>query len=62
MLPNTDDAPDVRAIVTSLTAEAASLDAYVRRLREEISAVDARLDAVHDALRGLPGLPPTETL
>ncbi|MFG2303575.1 hypothetical protein [Actinacidiphila glaucinigra] len=56
MLPNTDDAPDVRAIVMSLASEAASLDAHVRRLREEISGVDARLDAVHESLRALPGL------
>ncbi|MET9875779.1 hypothetical protein ABZZ36_14305 [Actinacidiphila glaucinigra] len=55
MLPNTDDTRDVRAIVMSLAAEAESLDAHVRRLRGEISAVDARLDAVHESLRGLPG-------
>lgn len=28
----------------------------MRRLREEISGVDARLDAVHESLRRLPGL------
>ncbi|WP_431963670.1 hypothetical protein [Actinacidiphila sp. bgisy160] len=56
MHPNTDGVPDVRAIVTSLAAEAASLEARVRRLREEITEVNARLAAVDDTLRRLPGL------
>ncbi|MDX3234093.1 hypothetical protein PV392_00025 [Streptomyces sp. ME03-5709C] len=50
MLPNTEDAADVPAIVMSLAAEADSLDAHVRRLHAKISAVDARVDAVHKAL------------
>ncbi|MDX2709148.1 hypothetical protein PV350_40845 [Streptomyces sp. PA03-6a] len=57
MLPNTDDAPDVRAIVLSLAAEAAALEAHVHRLQEEITAVDARLETVNESLRSLPGLP-----
>ncbi|MDX3095599.1 hypothetical protein PV703_04350 [Streptomyces sp. ME01-24h] len=58
MLPNTEGAADVPAIVMSLAAEADSLDAHVRRLHAEISAVDARVDAVHEALSALPAPTP----
>ncbi|MFJ4844688.1 hypothetical protein [Streptomyces sp. NPDC088733] len=49
-----DDAPRVRVAVMSLTAEAEFLEVRVRHLREEISAIDTRLDAISAALRGLP--------
>ncbi|MGW3243963.1 hypothetical protein [Streptomyces sp. NPDC001070] len=55
MLRNTDAAPDLQATVMSLAAEATSLEAHIRRLRQEITAVDARLDTVTDTLRRLPG-------
>lgn len=62
MLRNTDDARDLQVTVMSLAAEAASLEAHIRRLREEIVSVDTRLDALHESLRRLPapGAPPVE--
>ncbi|MEU4098578.1 hypothetical protein [Streptomyces sp. NPDC026673] len=62
MLRNTDDARDLQVTVMSLAVEAASLEAHIRRLREEIATVDTRLDALHESLRSLPapGTPPVE--
>lgn len=40
-----------------LTTEAAFLEVRIRHLREEISAIDTRPDAIGDSLRGLPASP-----
>ncbi|MEU9336576.1 hypothetical protein AB0D49_25980 [Streptomyces sp. NPDC048290] len=50
MPPSTDRQTDPVAVSASLAAEAALLEGRLSLLREAIEAVDARIDAVSEAL------------
>lgn len=53
MKPRDPEEPDPVAAGVTLAAEAAVLEARLRVLREALGAVDARIEAVSDALRRL---------
>lgn len=53
MFRTSDAAPHAQVAVMLLTTEAAFLEVRIRHLREEISAIDTRPDAIGDSLRGL---------
>ncbi|WP_371101711.1 hypothetical protein [Streptomyces sp. PU_AKi4] len=53
MRPRDPEEPDPVAAAATLAAEAAVLEARLRVLRETLGAVDARIEAVSDALRRL---------
>ncbi|MEU1593602.1 hypothetical protein ABZ468_12295 [Streptomyces sp. NPDC005708] len=50
MAPEPDKHPDPAAASASLAAEAALLEARLRMIQEAIDTVDARIEAVGDAL------------
>ncbi|GAA3830079.1 hypothetical protein [Streptomyces chiangmaiensis] len=54
-----DKHSDPAAASASLAAEAALLEARLRMLQEAIDTVDARIEAIHDALRHLHTTAPT---
>ncbi|WP_406440325.1 hypothetical protein OHB14_15925 [Streptomyces sp. NBC_01613] len=53
MPPDSDEHSDPFAAGVSLAAEAALLEARLRLLQEEIGTVDARIEAVSDALHNM---------
>lgn len=50
----TDQSPDLVADIVALAAEATLLDARARMIREELTAVSARIGELSDLLRQLP--------
>jgi chaperonin cofactor prefoldin len=50
MLRGTDPRPDSTAVIASLAADAALLEARVRLLRKELSSVNERISATSEEL------------
>ncbi|MEU3188612.1 hypothetical protein ABZ707_31115 [Streptomyces sp. NPDC006923] len=53
MFRDPDHRPDVEEAIESLTAEAARLDTRVRLIREQLAAVNARMEDISDSLQWL---------